>query len=67
MLFMNNSIINGQHTYKINANTKLSQVSHNPILIDGNPDFLSQASVESWLGNGSSTNPIIISNLELNT
>lgn len=33
---------------------------HDAIWIDGNPDFLAQAAAESWGGNGTAGNPIII-------
>ncbi|TFG30085.1 hypothetical protein EU527_15005 [Candidatus Thorarchaeota archaeon] len=33
---------------------------HAPISIDGNSDFLNQASIEGWSGNGSINNPITI-------
>ena len=33
---------------------------HDPIHIDGNADFLSQASSEGWVGDGTPENPIII-------
>ncbi len=33
---------------------------HDAIWIDGNSDFLSQAAAESWDGNGTASNPIII-------
>ncbi|MFX0212282.1 MAG: NosD domain-containing protein, partial [Candidatus Hodarchaeota archaeon] len=34
---------------------------HNPILIFGNDEFLNQANIEGWLGDGTPSNPIIIS------
>jgi len=36
---------------------------HDPISIDGNEDFATQASSEGWSGDGSEDNPIIINNL----
>jgi parallel beta-helix repeat protein len=33
---------------------------HDPIVIDGNADFLSQAITENWPGDGSQSNPFII-------
>ncbi|MFX0065777.1 MAG: hypothetical protein ACFFC7_26690 [Candidatus Hermodarchaeota archaeon] len=37
-----------------------SFVNHNPISINGNADFLSQAANEGWNGTGTSVDPIII-------
>ena len=39
--------------------------SHSPISIDGNTDFLTQASNNNWGGNGSIDNPIIIENYNI--
>jgi parallel beta-helix repeat protein len=39
--------------------------SHSPISIDGNADFLTQASSNNWVGNGSVDNPIIIENYNI--
>ncbi|MFW9991653.1 MAG: NosD domain-containing protein [Candidatus Odinarchaeota archaeon] len=39
--------------------------SHNPIFINGNDDFINQATVEGWSGDGSETDPIIIDNLKI--
>ncbi|MFX0084058.1 MAG: NosD domain-containing protein [Candidatus Hodarchaeota archaeon] len=38
---------------------------HDPIAINGNEDFLTQASNESWPGEGTITNPIIIENYNI--
>ena len=39
---------------------------HNPIYIDGNADFASQASAEGWPGDGSAGNPYIIEGYDIN-
>lgn len=39
--------------------------SNEPIFIDGNSDFLSQASNEGWSGTGTSTDPILIKNISI--
>lgn len=39
-----------------------SYINHNPIIIDGNSDFINKATSEKWQGNGSSTDPYIIQN-----
>ena len=45
---------------------KLSQmVTHEPIEINGNEDFVSQAIAEGWPGNGTENNPYIISGLNI--
>ncbi len=41
-------------------------VDHDPISIDGNPDFINQVTTEGWLGNGSSLDPYIIENYNFN-
>lgn len=40
-------------------------VIHNPISIDGDADFATQAAAESWPGIGTKTNPYIISGLNI--
>lgn len=47
-------------SYKVSAYT-----DHSPILIDGNADFLSQASLEGWPGDGTPGNPVNISNYRI--
>ena len=42
-------------------------VSHDPIEINGNLDFISQGQNEGWQGNGSLSNPVIIQNYFINT
>ena len=45
---------------------KLSSLTvSNPISISGDSDFANQASSHSWLGDGSSSNPYIIQNLQI--
>ncbi|MHA2105814.1 MAG: right-handed parallel beta-helix repeat-containing protein, partial [Candidatus Hodarchaeales archaeon] len=39
---------------------------HDPISIDGNADFATQAGIEGWQGNGSQSNPYIIENYFIN-
>ncbi len=41
-------------------------VQHAPIVINSNNDFANIASSEGWPGDGSSTNPYIIQNIEIN-
>ena len=40
-------------------------LEHEPIIIDGNSNFIIQASREGWPGDGSSTNPIIIDGINI--
>jgi|GEM_PF-1383821 len=40
--------------------------SHEPIYIDGNEDFASQASSEGWAGDGTEGNPYVIENYDIN-
>lgn len=47
--------------------TLYTQISHVPIVIDGNDDFSSQAISEGWTGNGSITNPYCIVNYSIST
>ena len=46
-------------------NPSKSLTSHDPIHIDGNDDFASQASSEGWAGNGTESNPYIIENYDI--
>lgn len=39
--------------------------NHNPIFIDGNDDFIAQATAEGWPGDGSEEHPIIIADLKI--
>ncbi len=41
------------------------QTDHFPMEINGNTDLVNQASTEGWAGNGSRTNPIIISDYRI--
>jgi parallel beta-helix repeat protein len=50
----------GQALQKI-AKHEQAYTFHSPIHINGNLDFLTQAGLEGWIGNGSIGNPIIIS------
>ncbi|MHA1944995.1 MAG: right-handed parallel beta-helix repeat-containing protein [Candidatus Hodarchaeales archaeon] len=43
----------------------LQYETHEPITIDGNSDFLTQAASENWPGDGSEGNPIIIDSLNI--
>ncbi len=45
--------------------TSAQYTDHNPIWIDGNSDFISQAATENWPGNGSASNPFIIEGLNI--
>ena len=47
------------------AKNKLQSSFDSPITIDGNNNFTTTASINHWVGNGSSTNPFIIENLNL--
>ncbi|MFX0092825.1 MAG: NosD domain-containing protein [Candidatus Hodarchaeota archaeon] len=40
-------------------------VKHDPLLIDGNEDFLRQGALEGWYGDGTSSDPIIIANYNI--
>ena len=65
---INNSSI--QHTDETTTGNKIlsklsSLTSSDPITISGDTDFATQASLNSWPGNGSSTNPYIIQNLQI--
>lgn len=44
-------------------NQGIDNIEHEPIAIDGNDDFITQATSEGWLGDGSEGDPIIINNL----
>ncbi|MFX0050151.1 MAG: right-handed parallel beta-helix repeat-containing protein [Candidatus Hermodarchaeota archaeon] len=52
----------------IQKNEKIAEsyIEHEPIAIDGNADFIAQANAESWPGDGSESNPIIINGLVIN-
>ena len=54
----NNSIKDNDEKPKISAN-------HDTIFIDGNIMFANNASTESWIGNGTYSNPYIIENYEI--
>lgn len=43
----------------------LAGIPHAPIIIDGDTDFNDTAFSEGWLGNGTSDNPYIIENLDI--
>ncbi|MDI6916193.1 MAG: right-handed parallel beta-helix repeat-containing protein, partial [Thermoplasmatales archaeon] len=47
-------------------NPSKSLTSHDPICIDGNSNFASQASSEGWAGDGTINNPYIIENYDIN-
>ena len=42
-------------------------IGHNPIAIKNNTDFMAQAKVEGWSGNGSQENPYIIQGLTIHS
>ncbi len=44
----------------------INATAHQPIHIDGNADFASQAAANGWPGDGSQKNPYIIQNYEIN-
>ena len=41
------------------------KIESSPILINNNTDFLNQASINGWVGNGSKNNPVIIENINI--
>jgi parallel beta-helix repeat protein len=43
-----------------------SYTAHDPIWIQGNQDFANQANASGWIGNGTSSNPYIISGCSFN-
>ncbi|MHA1353447.1 MAG: right-handed parallel beta-helix repeat-containing protein [Candidatus Heimdallarchaeaceae archaeon] len=45
--------------------TSLSYTSHSPIAINGNDDFIAQATSEGWVGSGTESDPYIISGLNI--
>ncbi|MFX0063844.1 MAG: NosD domain-containing protein [Candidatus Hermodarchaeota archaeon] len=53
--------ITDKETSFVNANVSQTYVDHEPIFIDGNADFLNQSESETWPGNGTAEEPIIIS------
>jgi parallel beta-helix repeat protein len=44
---------------------EIANASHSPIEIDGDTEFTAMALTEGWTGNGSSSNPFIIENLDI--
>ncbi len=57
---------NGDAKTRSASQSKSGLPSHDPIYIDGNDDFISQASTESWTGDGSAASPYIITNYDIN-
>lgn len=57
-LYFNES--ENKHASNLKTWPHLSYTSHAPINIDGNTDFINQATAESWTGDGTSSNPFII-------
>jgi parallel beta-helix repeat protein len=51
---------------QINEKITASYIEHEPIVINGNTDFIAQVNAENWPGDGSISNPIIISGLIIN-
>ncbi|MFX0087743.1 MAG: NosD domain-containing protein, partial [Candidatus Hodarchaeota archaeon] len=60
--FLNDQEVNShlQHLLQIHYE------NHKPIRIDGNSDFIDQATKENWLGNGTLLNPFLINSLGIN-
>ncbi|MFW9990960.1 MAG: nitrous oxide reductase family maturation protein NosD [Candidatus Odinarchaeota archaeon] len=54
-------------TFTSQKMTSTQYTSHGIIYIDGNGDFLAQAASEKWTGDGSHSNPIIISDYSIST
>ena len=54
----------GAYWYEFEVTTA-QYTDHNPIWIDGNSDFISQAGTENWPGNGSALNPFVIEGLNI--
>ncbi|MEW6070454.1 MAG: NosD domain-containing protein [Candidatus Thermoplasmatota archaeon] len=48
------------------SQSKSGLTVHDPIHIDGDSDFASQAATEGWVGNGTESNPYIIENYDIN-
>lgn len=48
------------------GNQSENLITHVPIRIDGNDDFVSQAESEGWQGDGTQNNPYIIENYDIN-
>jgi len=48
------------------AGMEIKGTAHNPIHINGNEDFASQAATNGWPGNGTQENPYIIEGYEIN-
>jgi len=63
LLMLNSSNLSGTQEIGAMESAAITQTYtfHDPIHIDGNADFLSQASSEGWPGEGTPENPIIIS------
>jgi parallel beta-helix repeat protein len=69
--FVENTQIPTKKTSILSISKKSEAISlfnyeiHDPIVIDGNVDFIAQARAENWLGDGSESNPIIINGLTI--
>ncbi|MHA2278248.1 MAG: NosD domain-containing protein, partial [Candidatus Kariarchaeaceae archaeon] len=61
----NSQIQNSASLANIPLRTKNELVSHSPISIFGNDEFLETVDKENWAGNGTKNNPYIIENLEI--
>ncbi|MHA1330855.1 MAG: right-handed parallel beta-helix repeat-containing protein, partial [Candidatus Hodarchaeales archaeon] len=63
---LGNTKLQDHNTNSITKGTfSIQYQTHNPIYIDGNDDFSSQAIAEGWTGNGSKVNPYIIQGLKI--
>lgn len=60
-------VLDDSVTKPILVNTLSEYTPHNPILINGDSEFNSTAQAEGWLGNGTRSNPFVISDLEILT
>ena len=70
LIFYNNSIIIVPSLITMTDNFEKSSsdhFDHAPISIDGNDDFITQATSEGWPGDGSKKNPYVISGLMIDT
>ncbi|MHA2170338.1 MAG: NosD domain-containing protein [Candidatus Kariarchaeaceae archaeon] len=56
---------NHLETSKNNIQLSMNLVEHDPIVIIGNQDLITQASSENWSGNGTQSNPYIIEGLNI--
>lgn len=73
-LFVFNSLCVGYSThtsvegikYKVSP-SKIVLTNHDPIIIDGNEDFITQTTAEGWLGDGFPSSPIVIQNISVST